>query len=785
MSAQTTQGRGSKKGRKSMLVELLHGRVSSAAMQLALLFFPMPSISDSERQALKAGDVSIDGGVFGGKVDWAAFSALPYNRLSEREQAFIDGPCAELCGMIDAWKIHQTRRVPQKIFDFIHKNGFMGMLVPEEFGGLGFSWLAISTVLHMLGQTSAAVSTYVTIANSLSAAELIKHYGTPEQKADLLPKLASGELVPNFGLTEPKNGSDAANIEGSGVLFRQSDGTLAARLNFAKRYMTLGPNANITTISVQMYDPEHLLGRLDADGEPLIDLGVTCGLLRRGTPGFKQGKHHMPAGDGFYNGPLFGNNVIMPVDDIIGGISGIGRGWQMLMQQLAGGRAISLPAGALAGMKLAATATNAYSMVRRQFAMPIGKMDGIKEQLAHINSMTYMMEAARVGICSLIDSGVAPPVISGALKLFSTELGSDVVIAGMNVFAGAAVMKGPRNILERIYGSLPVGKTVEGASIMTRTMLTTGQGATRCHPHALNVLTALEQDLPGSFVDEFGAWLGHATVGAGRCLARDLTGGFAGSRPKHIAPGTASYYRRLDWAAARYGMLIDRTLLTMGPALKVKGMLSGRFTDAFGWIIWSKLTLLRFEREGRRPEDLPLVEYALEHALQQVQRAFEGIYANFEVKGVGMLMRRVGHPLLRLNTLSLGPTDQQKRDAAATMQTYNDQFMRLSDGVFMPDENELGLGVLLKAFRCETEARTAAAKLAKAQKAGILPKGDIRPKLIAQAIDLDVVSSFEGWLLTTAYNAMEAAIEVDTFEPEEYFLGEEESAHTAGCEGCS
>lgn len=745
-------------------------------MQLALKVFPMPSISDSERLALQAGDVSIDGGLFSGRIDWTAFSALPFNGLTEREAAFIKGPCTDLCRMIEAWKIHQTRRVPKKVIDFIHAQGFMGLLIPEADGGMGFSWLAISTVLTVIGQVSAAVSTYVTIANSLSAAELIKHYGTPEQKK-LLPKLASGELVPCFGLTEPKNGSDAANIEGSGVLFRQPDGTLAARLNFKKRYMTLGPVANITTLSFQLYDPELLLGRKGADGKPITDLGVTCGLLWKGTPGFTQGKHHIPIGDGFYNGPLFGKDVIMPVDDIIGGVEGAGKGWQMLMQQLAGGRAISLPAGALAGILLTATSTNAYSMVRRQFAMPIGKMEGIIEKLAHINSMTYTMEAARVGVCSLIDAGVAPPVISGALKLFSTELGADVVNAGMDVFAGAAVMQGPRNILGRLYGSLPVGKTVEGASIMTRTMLTTGQGATRCHPYTLNVLTALEEDLPKQFCHDFASWLGHAAVGVGRCLARDLSGGLAGSSPRNVAPETVDFYRRLDWAAARFGMLIDRTLLTMGPKLKVKGMLSGRFTDAFGWILWAKFALLRYEREGRRAEDLPLVEYAVEHSLHQIQCAFEGIYANFKVPVIGLLMRKVGLPLLRLNTLSVGPSDLQKKRAAATMQTYGAQFLRLGEWVYMPSENELGLGLLLKAFRLETEARGAAAKLGKAQKQGILPKGDIRPALIDKAFELRVLSAAEAFNLIVAYQAMEAAIEVDVFEPEEYFQGEDALTH--------
>ena len=743
---------------------------SAAVMRLMRSMGVMPKISPTERQALEAGHVWIDGDLFAGKPDFKALMKQPYNKLSDREQAFIDGPCAELCRMLAPWEINQTRKVPDEILAFIKARGFMGMLIPTQYGGLGFSWLAISTVLQTLNQVSVGATTFVTIANSLSAAELIKHYGTEAQKNFYLPKLASGAMVPCFGLTEPKAGSDAASMEASGVVFRGEDGQLKIRLNFEKRYMTLGPVADLATLACQLFDPEHLLGHVDEKGQPESHIGITCVLLHKGTPGFTSGEHHMPIGDPFYNGPLHGKDVVVSVDNIIGGAAGAGIGWRMLMEQLAGGRAISLPAGAIAGMNLATTATAAYSMVRRQFNMSIGVMDGIKEKVAFISGMTYMMEAARVGVCSTIDNGVKPPVTSGALKLIPRRKWGQAVIAGMDVMAGAGVMQGPSNILGRLYGSLPVGKTVEGASIMTRTMLTYGQGAVRCHPYILRIVHAMEQDTPSEFRNALLGWTWHIARGFGRTLRLDLLRGRTAGMPSRVHPKTKTYYRRLAWAASRFGKLTDMALITMGGKLKVLGMLSGRFTDAFTWMLLSEMALLRFEREGRRAEDLPLLAYSVEYALQRVQEAFEGIYSNFDAPVVGWVMRTLGKPLLRLNSLGSGPSDELTKQAAATMQTYNDQFLRLSQGTYLPSEGSLGLGRLLKAFRLETESRPVLAKIVKAQKAKTLRRADIRPSLVDEALAGGVIDAAEAKLMHDAYQAMNDAITVDVFQPQEYFV---------------
>jgi acyl-CoA dehydrogenase len=744
---------------------------SSALMGLMRKMGVMPKISPTERQALEAGHVWVDGDLFAGKPDFKALMKQPYNKLSDREQAFLEGPTMELCRMIPAWDINQSRHVPDDVLAFIKAKGFMGMLIPQQYGGLGFSWLAISTILQTLNQVSVGAATFVTIANSLSAAELIKHYGTDDQKNNYLPKLASGEMVPCFGLTEPKAGSDAASMEASGVVFKDATdgGALKIRLNFEKRYMTLGPVADLTTLACQLFDPEHLLGRVDDKGNATADIGITCVLLHRGTPGFTSGEHHMPIGDAFYNGPLHGRDVVVSIDNVVGGADGAGLGWRMLMEQLAGGRAISLPAGAMAGMNLAFAATGAYSMVRRQFNMPIGVMDGIAEKVAFVNGMTYMMEAARVGVCSAIDDGVKPPVTSGALKLVSTEIGSQAVIAGMDVMAGAGVMQGPSNILGRLYTSLPVGKTVEGASIMTRTMLTYGQGAVRCHPYALRIVKALEADESAAFRNSLLGWVSHIVMGVGRTFRLDVLRGYTGGVPAGVAPETKTYYRRLAWAAARFGKLTDLALLTMGAKLKVLGMLSGRFTDAFTWMLLSEMTLLRFEQEGRRAEDLPLVAYAVEYALARVQEAFEGIYSNFDAPVVGFFMRHVGKPLLRLNSLSHGPSDKLTKRAAATTQSYNEQYLRLIEGVYQPSEETLGLGRLLKAFRLETESRPVVAKIVKAQKAKTLRRSDIRPALVDDALAGGHIDAAEAKLLHDAYQAMSEAITVDTFAPDQYF----------------
>ncbi|HET8881456.1 MAG TPA: acyl-CoA dehydrogenase family protein, partial [Solimonas sp.] len=426
----------------------------------------LPQISDTERQALEAGSVWIDGQFFAGKADFAKVLAEPYGELTAEEQAFLDGPCNELLAMFDRFDVQRTKRIPDEVFEFVKRKGFMSFLIPKQYGGLEFSTLAISTIMAKLGAYNSAVGTLVVIPNSLGAAELIKHYGTQKQKDDYLPKLARGEYVPCFGLTEPTAGSDAASIKAEGRVFRDVDGTLKLRLNFRKRYITLAPIANLVTLACRVVDPENLLGKgpatdgraggekadesramegsaADWDG----DIGITCVMIHEGTPGFTHGDHHDPIGDPFYNGPLIGKDVIVPVDNIIGGVEYAGQGWRMLMEQLAGGRMVSLPAGAVGAARLASAVTGAYSVVRQQFGISIGHMEGIEDKVGRIAALSYMMEGARVFGCTAVDHGIQPPVVSSVMKAYTTDISRQLITDAMDVFSGAGVMQGPNNIL--------------------------------------------------------------------------------------------------------------------------------------------------------------------------------------------------------------------------------------------------------------------------------------------------------------------------------------------------
>lgn len=722
----------------------------------------LPSISDTEREALEAGTVWIDGAFFRGTPDFRQILAEPYWRLSDEEQAFLDGPVEQLLNMIDRYEIGRSKRVPDEVLAFLKDQGFMSFLIPKAYGGKAFSTLAISTILSKIGPVSSTVSTFVVIPNSLGAAELIIHYGTQAQKDRYLPKLARGEYLPCFGLTELTAGSDAASIRADGLVFRDTDGTLKLKLNFAKRYITLAPVANLCTIAAKLRDPENLLGK----GE---DIGISCVLVHAGTPGFTNGAHHDPIGDPFYNGPLYGKDVIVPVDNIIGGAEGAGTGWKMLMQQLAGGRAVSLPAGAVGNAKAIAVAAGAYSMVRQQFGLPIGRMEGVDEKIGRIAGLSYLLEAARVFACSAVDNGQQPPVISAVLKAYTTEVSQQIAIDGMDVFAGAAVMQGPNNILGMIYKSAPVNVTVEGANILTRTLMIFGQGATRCHPYALKVVDGVENRDVTLFRSSLLGWLWHFIKGLLRAEFHFLTRGGFVRVPDDVAPQTRGYYRRLGWAAARFGVLTDLAMFAIGGRLKRRGKLTGRYADVLAWLVLGTSALRRFEAEGQLREDLPLLHYALEHALWKIQEAFVGVYQNFDGP-LGGWMKTVGVFEARLNPLGSAPTDDAIHRAALCIQTDNAQFQRLAYAVFRPKDESRGLGRLLRAFEKVSLAHPAAERIIKAQKAGELPSGLLPAEITVEALAAGVIDAQEAVLLKIALKARLEAIQVDEFTPEQYFV---------------
>ncbi|MEH6784915.1 MAG: acyl-CoA dehydrogenase [Alcanivorax jadensis] len=723
----------------------------------------LPQISDTERQALEAGDVWIDGQFFGGKVDFENILAENYDQLPAHEQAFLDGPVEELLKMADSYELSRTRKLPDDIFKFMSDNGFFAMQIAKEYGGMPMSTQAKSCIMAKVSSHSGLLSAMVVIPNSLGAAELLGHYGTDEQKNYYLPKLAKGEFIPCFGLTEPTAGSDAASIKAEGVVFKDDDGEVKFKLNFRKRYITLAPVSNLISLAVRLHDPENLLGKGE---EP----GITVVLIEKGTPGTEGlhiGDHHQPIGEHFPNGPIVGRDVIIAADKVLGGVEYTGMGWKMLMEALAGGRMVSLPATGICGVRHGAMISGAYSMVRQQFGIPIGRMEGVEHKIGKAAGMTYAFDAARVFGCSAVDHGIQPPVMSAVMKAYSTEMGREIGTDAMDVTAGYGVMQGPNNTMGRLYNSAPVSVTVEGANIMTRTLMIFGQGATRCHPYAYKVVQAVENEDVTSFRKNLTGWMVQFLLGMVMTLVRGVTRGWFTVKVPDVEPKTKSIYRRLGWAATRFGLLTNLAMFFVGGKLKARGNLTGRYADAVAWLYITTSALRRFEAEGRKAEDLALVQYAGEYGLTQIQKAFEGIYENFGGP-VGVILKTVGRIWLGLNPLAKLPDDQLTHKAALTLQSYGEQYKRLVGGNYMPEESDQGLGRLLKAFRLTTEAEPVRAKIRAAQKARKLGRGKV-DEIAAEAAQQGVISDAELALLNEATAACMLAIEVDVFTKDEYY----------------
>lgn len=668
----------------------------------------LPRISDTEREALEAGTVWIDGEFFSGRPDFRRMLAEPYPSLSERERAFLDGPVEEACRMVEPWEFNRRRELPAEVWAFLKRERFFGLTIPEEFGGLAFSALACSSVFGKLASRSLALSAVVLIPNSVGPAELLLAYGTEEQRRFYLPRLARGEEIPCFALTEPEAGSDAASLTSEGTVFRARDGRLSLRLSWRKRYITLAPVATLLGLAVRLRDPENLLGKGN-------DVGITCVLVPTSAPGVEIGRRHDPLGIPFPNGPTEGHDVVVPLDAIIGGAAGAGHGWKMLMEALSAGRSISLPAQSVGGAKWVARVTGAYAAVRRQFGSPIGRFEGIEEPLARIAGFTYLMEAARVYTCGAVDSGQKPAVVSAVMKLQQTELLRRLVLDGMDVLGGAGLCRGPRNLLADGYTAAAIGITVEGANILTRSLILFGQGAIRCHPYARKEIRALAEGDSKAFRR---ALLGHAGFLLGNLLRSFLLGltrGRLASSP--VSGPTARYYRRLAWASARFAALADLAMLSLGGKLKLREKLSGRFADALSWMILGVCALRRFEAEGRRQEDLPLVRWALDESLVRIQEAFDGIYRNFEGP-LAFWMRGPAAFFCRLNRLGAPPSDRQGARLAALLQTPGDQRDRLTAGLFLP-----GAERLERAFLLSVQSREILEKVRTASRAGTIPAG--------------------------------------------------------------
>ncbi|HVR81105.1 MAG TPA: acyl-CoA dehydrogenase [Luteimonas sp.] len=639
----------------------------------------MPPLSDTERTALEAGTVGFEGQLFSGKPDWQQLLSQPKPELTAEEQAFLDGPCETLCTMTDDWDISHVRAdLPPEIWDYLKRNKFFGLNIPKQYGGLGFSALMNHKVIQKLSSISSTVSTTVGVPNSLGPAELLMHYGTQEQKQHYLPRLADGREVPCFALTGPFAGSDATSIPDYGIVAMgdwNGAHVLGIRLTLNKRYITLAPVATLIGVAFRMYDPDGLLG-------DTRDIGISLALVPHDTPGLEIGRRHFPLNTPFQNGPIHGDGVFVPLSQLIGGEDYAGRGWQMLMECLSIGRSITLPSISSGGAKMAACVTGAYARIRKQFGLSVGRFEGVEEALARIAGKAYAISALAQATAAAVSRGENPAVPSTIAKYHCTEMAREVIRDAMDIHGGKGIILGPRNYLGRGWQAIPISITVEGANIMTRSLMIFGQGAILCHPWVMQEMKAVALEDPQQRLDTFDrALFGHI----GFAISNAVRSGWFGLTGAQVgkAPGddyTRRFYRKLDRYSATLALMADTSMLLLGGKLKFKESLSGRLGDVLSQLYIASSLLKRYEDEGRPVGDQPLLAWAFHDAINKIETALSGALRNFPIRPIGWLLWLLVFPWGRR---AQPPSDRLGHRAASLLMTPCDARQRLAQGVFL------------------------------------------------------------------------------------------------------
>jgi len=717
----------------------------------------MPVISETERVALEAGTTWIDAELFSGRPNFKKIQKEAFPKLTAEEQAFLDGPVTTVCNMATDWEISQLGDLPERVWEYLKKEKFFGMIISKEFGGLGFSALAHSEVIAKLSGRSIPLCVTVMVPNSLGPGELIMHYGTQKQKDYYLPRLASGTDMPCFALTEPTAGSDAGSILSTGVLFKDSSGSTKIKLNWDKRYITLAAVCNVLGLAVKLKDPENILGK----GE---DLGITCVLVPADAEGVALGKRHNPLGVPFYNCPTTGKDVVIDSEQIIGGLEGAGNGWLMLMESLAAGRAISLPSQCAGGSKAILAVASSYAVVRRQFGLNIGKFEGIEEPLARMTGNTYWMEAARRFTVGAVDSGNKPAVVSAMAKYFQTEAARRNINDAMDIMGGAGISRGPRNLIGNNYIGAPISITVEGANILTRTMIIFGQGAIRCHPYAYKEVQALTNKDTKAFDHNFWGHIGHVVRNTCRAFLLSITRGRLASVPRGPC---AKWYRKLAWSSAVYAIMADIAMGTLGGALKMKEKLTGRYADVLMWMYIANCTIRHYEDAGYPEEEKEVFEWAMRESMTNIQKGFDGIFSNFEIPVLGWLLAGPVGFWSRLNRIADAPSDALGHKIAQQIQEPGELRKNMFAGTFIPeDESEQGHKLMLAFDACHQSIEVLA-KIRRAVRKKELEKG--RPTaLVGKALAAGIITQEESDVVTFANEMRAEIIKVDSFDLKDF-----------------
>ncbi len=717
----------------------------------------LPPLSQTEREAMEAGDVWWDGELFGGKPDWKKLHRIARPTLSEKEQDFIDNQVCTLCAMLDDYQIVQKDKdLPQEVWKYLKEEGFFALIIPEKFGGREFSALANSTIVARIATRSLSAAVTVMVPNSLGPGELLLHYGTEEQQQYWLPRLAKGEELPCFALTGPEAGSDAGAIPDTGIVcYGEHDGeqVLGLRLNWSKRYITLAPVATVLGLAFKMYDPENLLGEER-------DIGITCALIPTNHPGVDIGERHFPMGLAFMNGTTYGKEVFIPLDWIIGGAAYAGKGWRMLVECLSAGRGISLPALSTATGHLCSRTTGAYSMVRRQFGLPLAQFEGVQEALARIGGLTYTLEAARVLTAHAIDLKMKPSVITAIAKYHMTEMGRQVMNDALDIHAGKGIQLGPDNYLAQGYMGVPISITVEGANILTRNLMIFGQGATRCHPWVLKEMTAAANEDEEAGLMEFDPLLmRHLLFGlgnAGMSLFHGITGAKFASSP--VGGETVPYYRQLSRMSRALALTSDFAMMLLGGELKRREMLSARLGDVLSQLYLASCVLKRFEDEGHQQSDLPFVRYGVETALYKIGIAFDGFFDNFPHQRLAWLVKRLVFPF---GNFYAPPGDKVLGSVCRHMTRPGVMRDRLSHLCYLDESG--GTGVLEKAFIAMDEAEEAYTKLRRLIKEGQLAHDLSLQTALEHAKRDGLMSNEEIEVIAAAEEYRKQAIAVNNF----------------------
>ncbi|KAJ0400481.1 hypothetical protein ATCC90586_003953 [Pythium insidiosum] len=686
----------------------------------------MPRMSNTEKAALDSGTVGFDRDIFSGSPELKTLDKYSA-KLSPEEQSFMDNEVQQLCEMVDDYSVVQQQDLPLEAWNFIKEKGFLGMIIPKKYGGLQFSAHGHSMVITKLASRSPAAAVSVCVPNSLGPAELLMRYGTEEQKDYFLPALASGKQLPCFGLTGPSSGSDAAAMRDTGVVCVQ-DGVLGIRATFNKRYITLAPVATCVGLAIDVSDPEGLLKGVGHEG-------ITVALLERDHPGLNMGRRHDTLGVPFMNGPVTGEDVFIPMEKIIGGQTRVGYGWNMLMDCLAEGRSISLPASACAGASLSVNAAGAYARVRKQFKVPIASLEGIQEQLATMASQTFIMRSGQFMVNAMINQHEQPAVISGVCKQQITHRGRDTVIRAMDVLGGAGICRGPNNFLAGVYTSLPVAITVEGANILTRSLIIFGQGLTRAHPHLYDLIKTIQHgdDIAG-FKREVNNLVQHGVANTLGSVTSAVT------RSRSKSDLLSHYESQMSKIAKNFAVTADLALV-LGGKLKFAEMISGRFADVFS-SLYLGYSAMWFYKNNRHVEGIDVVfDYAMTQLCYEAQEGLIGISKNFPTPGVGLAMRALTFPFGRTYEM---PSDKEMKKVADLISTDSGIRTLLSDSVFVSKDPKDRVAMLNATLAKAVEADKVLAKLRKEKRNATAEEQKLIDEVEAAREEIIQVDSFVG-----------------------------------------